>query len=167
MTNQKFKLKNLKSYDLDNYTPQDGEVIQTEDGKTMIWNNGEWKELKVEGSNLELGLYDLNKQIIAQLPTLTDFTQAINNVHDLHSEYQNRYYMMYGKEISYFTLFEVCGSNDFGQDVIDCCVNVGSIKAIDMTEAKDALEIWVHPQGEEPTCLYLFPYDSGIVKVGE
>ena len=26
---------------------------------------------------------------------------------------------------------------------------------------------WDVPEDEEPTCLYLFPYDSGIVKVGE
>jgi hypothetical protein len=121
----------------------------------------------MEGSNLELGLYDLNKQIISQLPALEDFSNAIINIRKLHEKYWNKYYMMYGKEISYFTLFEVCGLNDFGQDIIDCCINVGTIKSMDMTETEDAIEIWVQPEEAEPTCLYLFPYDSGLVKVGE
>ena len=162
MTNQKFKIKNAKSLN-----PQEGEIVQTEDGKTMIYQNGEYKELKIEGSNLELGLYDLNKQIISQLPALTDFSKAIADIRELHEKYWNKYYMMYGKEISYFTLFKVCGLNDFGQDVIDCCTNVGIIKSMDLTETNDAIEIWIQPKEAEPTCLYLFPYDSGLVEVGK
>ena len=159
MTNQKFKIKSN--------SPKEGEIAQTEDGKYKVFKDGEWHDLKMEGSNLELGLYDLNKQIISQLPALTDFSNAITNVRKLHEKYWNKYYMMYGKEISYFTLFKVCGLNDFGQDVIDCCANVGTIKSMDMTETEDAIEIWVQPEEAEPTCLYLFPYDSGIVEVGE
>ena len=159
MTNQKFKIKSN--------SPKEGEIAQTEDGKYQVFKDGEWHDLKMEGSNLELGLYDLNKQIISQLPALADFSNAIINIRKLHGKYWNKYYMMYGKEISYFTLFEVCGLNDFGQDIIDCCANVGTIKSMDMTETEDAIEIWVQPEEAEPTCLYLFPYDSGLVKVGE
>ena len=159
MTNQKFKIKSN--------SPKEGEVAQTEDGKYQVFKDGEWHDLKMEGSNLELGLYDLNKQIISQLPVLADFSNAIINIRKLHEKYWNKYYMMYGKEISYFTLFEVCGLNDFGQDIIDCCANIGTIKSMDMTEPEDAIEIWVQPEEADPTCLYLFPYDSGLVKVGE
>ena len=49
---------------------------------------------------------------------------------------------------------------------IDCCKNVGIIKAMDLTESQDAIEIWVETS-EGPTCLYLFPYDNGVVQVGE
>lgn len=149
------------------YTPEEGEFVQTPEGKYMIWHNGSWNEIKMENGGINMGLYDMNKQIISQLPALNDFTKAIANVRDLHGKYWNEYYMMYGKEISYFTLFKVCGMNEFGQDVIECCLNVGSVKAMDLTEAGDAIEIWVQPENGEPTCLYLFPYDSGIVQVGE
>ena len=149
------------------YIPKEGEIIQTLEGKYMIWHDGGWNEIKTEGSGINMGLYDMNKQIISQLPTLNDFTKAIADVRDLHGKYWNEYYMMYGREISYFTLFKVCGMNEFGQDVIDCCANIGTIKAMDMTEAADAIEIWVQPENGEPTCLYLFPYDNGIVQVGE
>ena len=149
------------------YTPEEGELVQTPEGKYMIWHDGNWNEIKMENSGINIGLYDMNKQIISQLPALNDFTKAIADVRDLHGKYWNEYYMMYGKEISYFTLFKVCGMNEFGQDVIDCCLNVGPVKAMDLTEAGDAVEIWVQPENDEPTCLYLFPYDSGIVQVGE
>ena len=149
------------------YTPKEGELIQTPEGKYMIWHDGSWNEIKMENGGINMGLYDMNKQIISQLPALNDFTKAIADVRDLHGKYWNKYYMMYGKEISYFTLFKVCGMNEFGQDVIDCCANIGAIKAMDMTEAADAIEIWVQPESSEPTCLYLFPYDSGIVQVGK
>lgn len=162
MTNQKFKIKNIKPLN-----PQEGEIVQTEDGKAMIYQNGEYKELKIEGSNLELGLYDMNKQIISQLPILEDFDKAMHDIQTLYEIYHNKYFMLYGKEISYFTVFKIIDPQYLGEDVLDCCLNVGLIKAMDLTEAGDAVEIWVQPQDGEPTCLYLFPYDSGIVQVGE
>ena len=57
-------------------------------------------------------------------------------------------------------------ANQFGLTVIDCLKSIGPIKAIDLTELEDAVEIWV-VSNDEPTCLYLFPYDNGVVKVGE
>lgn len=148
------------------YTPDEGEIIQTPEGKFMIWHDDTWNEIKIEGGGINMGLYDMNKQIISQLPCMEDFSKALENIRTLHETYWNKYYMMYGKEISYFTLFEIIGYNDFGNNVIDCCTNIGPIKAMDLTEAGDAIEIWVEVE-DGPTCLYLFPYDSGIVRVGE
>ena len=88
-------------------------------------------------------------------------------INSLHAKCNNIYYMLYGKEISYFTLFRVIDSDYFGYEVIECLKNIGAIKAIDFTETKDAIEIWVENENDEPTCLYLFPYDNGIVEVGE
>ena len=148
------------------YTPDEGEIIQTPEGKFMAWHDDTWNEVKIEGGGINMGLYDMNKQIISQLPYMEDFSKALENIRTLHGTYWNKYYMIYGKEISYFTLFEIIGYNDFGNDVIDCCTNIGPIKAMDLTEAGDAIEIWVEVE-DGPTCLYLFPYDSGIVRVGE
>ena len=148
------------------YTPDEGEIIQTPEGKFMIWHDDTWNEVKIEGGGINMGLYDMNKQIISQLPCMEDFSKALEDIRTLHETYWNKYYMMYGKEISYFTLFEIIGYNDFGNDVIDCCTNIGPIKAMDLTEAGDAIEIWVEIE-DGPTCLYLFPYDGGIVRVGE
>ena len=41
------------------------------------------------------------------------------------------------------------------------------LKVFDETENKDAIEIWIQQDNGESTCLYLFPYDTGMVQVGE
>lgn len=120
-------------------------------------------------AEINMSLYDMNKQIIAQLPNLTDFTDSITAIDAFVKETLNTHYMMYGKEISYFTIFQRCYdlTETVGEAVVDCLKNVGVVKSIDITSAGDAFEIWVMPDGSaEVTCLYLFPYDSGIVKVG-
>lgn len=149
------------------YNPKDGEIIQSFDGKFLIWHDNSWNEIKMEGGGVNIGLYDMNKQIISQMPILENFEKAMDNIQTLYKTYHNRYFMLYGKEISYFTVFKVIDPQYLGEDVLDCCLNVGLVKAMDLTEAGDAVEIWIQPQDGEPTCLYLFPYDSGIVQVGE
>lgn len=149
------------------YTPQEGEIMQnTVDGKFYIWHNDSWALINVDNSGINMGLYDMNKQIISQLPELTDLEDKYYTINNLHAKFNNFYYMMYGKEISYFTLFKIIEPQYFGNEVIDCLKNVGIIKAIDFTEAQDAIEIWVENENG-PTCLYLFPYDNGVVQVGE
>ena len=148
------------------YEPMDGEVAyDTHTEKVMIYHDGAWQAVNMEGTGLNLGLYDINKQIIAQLPVMDDFEKATENVITLYEKYKNEYFMLYGKEISYFTLFQIIDDFWFASDVIDCCTNVGPIVAMDLTENEDAIEIWVNTENG-PTCLYLFPYDNGLVKVG-
>lgn len=150
------------------YAPDEGEIIQNPDGEYLIWKDGNWNKINVEGSNISMGLYDMNKQIISQLPTLTtdDLLEKLPLVEELHNKYNNEYYMLYGKEISYFTLFKLKQVESFPHEAIDCLQNIGPIKAIDLTEDKDAIEAWVMAD-DEATCLYLFPYDNGLVVVGE
>lgn len=147
------------------YTPKEGEVIQNQDGDYLIWKDGSWMKINMDSSGINVGLYDMNKQIIAQLPVLTDLEDRKHIINSLHNNCNNEFYMLYGKEISYFTLFRMVKSDYFADEVIACLNNIGDIKAIDFTEAQDAVEIWVHSE-DDPTCLYLFPYDSGLVTVG-
>lgn len=62
------------------YTPAEGEVIQTPEGKCMIWHDNSWNEIKMEDSGINMGLYDMNKQIISQLPYMEDFEKAMNDI---------------------------------------------------------------------------------------
>ena len=148
------------------YTPQENEIIQTPKGEYLIYQNGTWNKINMENSNIEIGLYDINQQIISQLPALTEeqINSKIELVTMLYQSSENKYYMLYGKEMSYFTLFEINNQNNFFKEIIECLNNIGIIKCFDFTETKDAIEIWVEYE-DEPTCLYLFPYDSGVVKV--
>lgn len=150
-----------------NYEPMEGEIMQNAaDGHYYIWHEGQWNVIKMDKSGFEMGLYDMNKQIISQLPDLTDWDRVEETLKNFDIDWNNNYYMLYGKEISYFTVFKIIEHCLFNHEVIDVIKNVGAVKAIDLTEAADAIEIWVIYK-DEPTCLYLFPYDMGIVEVGE
>ena len=55
------------------YAPQVGEVVQdATTGKFMVWTDEGWNEIKTENSGINMGLYEMNKQIISQLPKLTE-----------------------------------------------------------------------------------------------
>lgn len=161
-----FKIKKMDPSQI-RYTPAEGELCQTPEGQILVWHDNSWNTVKMEGGGVNVGLYDMNKQIISQMPILEDFEKAMDDIWTLYETYHNKYFMLYGKEISYFTVFKIIEPQYLGEEVLDCCLNVGLVKAMDLTEAGDAVEIWVQPQDGEPTCLYLFPYDSGIVQVGE
>jgi hypothetical protein len=149
------------------YTPLEGEIVQdANSGNFMIYHEGVWKSLTVEGGGIEMGLYDMNKQIIGQLPDFTDWDWAVDLIEVFHNTWNNEYYMLYGKEISYFTLFKMNDESALPAILLECINNIGPAKAIDLTETQDALEIWVM-SNNEPTCLYFFPYDMGLVMVGE
>lgn len=140
-------------------------------GCVMIYSQNEWKEIQKESDGLKLQLFDLNKSIISQLPSLSKekLNQGLELIDNFDLEHRNNFYMLYGKEISYFTIFSTqteCSDFEVLSDaVIGCLENVGAIKSIELTEEKDAIEIWVSI-GADATCLYLFPYDNGIVGFG-
>jgi hypothetical protein len=154
--------------------PYEGEVAYANDtNETYLYKDNKWEampnKVKIEGEGLKMNLYDLNCSIIDQLPSLEDFTDAEVTIEQYKTLTGNEYYMLYGKDISYFTLFRIFPDGEFdalGQAVIECLSNVGEIKSIDLTENKDAIEIWVKTN-EQVTCLYLFAYDNGVVTVKE
>ena len=125
-----------------------------------------------------ISLYELNRSIIKQQGPLKE--EDIKSKMDMLKAFSHtfeKYSLLYGKEINYFTLFVKdknweLESLDLG--VIECLSNIGTIYSIEYTKEKDAIEIWVeveiNPDTEKSekfvTCMYLFPYDAGIVKVG-
>lgn len=156
-----------------------GEVIYVQDTQeTYIVNDdGEIVLLStVADSNatggLNLPLYEVNKAVVSQLPTYTeaDISETKSHINSWRDEIFNGFYMLYGKEISYFTVFSANSAdydvNTLGDGVIECLEAIGEIKSIDRVPDNSAFEIWVaNPEGVT-TCLYLFPYDNGIVRMG-
>ena len=125
-----------------------------------------------------ISLYELNRQIIKQQGPLEekDIKLKMNILKEFSNTFE-KYSLLYGKEINYFTLFvkdENWELESLDLGVIECLFNIGTIYSIEYTKEKDAIEIWVEveisPGTEENekllTCMYLFPYDAGIVKVG-
>lgn len=151
------------------YTPLEGEVVKdSKSGKYYIWQNGEWNRVTVEGSNINITQYDLSKSIVSQLPELDPSTR-ISFINDYIDKTENVFYMLYGKEINYFTILYLNKQSHLeienpGEVVIECLSNIGKIRAIELDEDNGALEMWVMNK-DEPTCLYFYGYDDGIVEI--
>lgn len=117
-------------------------------------------------------LYELNRSIIEQQGIIKeeDIARVMNDIKYLVASTDNKCYMLYGKEIGYFTLF-MRNSYDWEIEsldlaVMECLANVGPIYSIELTAKKEAIEIWVKDtQQDLLTCMYLFPYDNGIVRI--
>lgn len=83
---------------------------------------------------------------------------------------RNHYYMCLCKELSDYTIFKINKLNyEKLVETIDilideCMTNRGDILHIQLTEAKDAVEIWVRVD-EEIKCYYFFGYDAAIIEV--
>lgn len=151
----------------------EGYCVFLEDiNETVCYRNGEWvaEELdEVKGNGeVTMSLYEMNRQLINQLPDYND--EAWNGAKEILNEYLEKhpssYYMMYGRELSYFTVFHKKEEAEFNGlfDAIKACLaSVGSVHSFDF-DGEAAIEIWVKPDTtSDVTCLYLFPYDDGVV----
>ena len=127
-----------------------------------------------------ISLYELNRSMIKQQGPLEekDIKLKMNILKEFSNTFE-KYSLLYGREINYFTLFvkdENWELESLDLGVIECLNNIGTIYSIEYTKEKDAIEIWIEVETKTSsdteesekliTCMYLFPYDAGIVKVG-
>ena len=150
----------------------EGEIaFCTDTEKVMTYHEGNWIEMPETNELLSLKLIDLNKNIISQLPRLStnDINSIIEDINNLDDKLNNSFYMLYGKEISYFTLFsKLTEMSDFellGEAVFECLNDIGDLRAAAHTPDGMAMEFWVNYENDV-VCLYLFPYDKAIVGIG-
>lgn len=155
----------------------EGTTVYLEDIKEGVrYINGEWvadetMETKANG-DITMSLYEMNRQLINQLPDYNE--EAWGGAEEILKEYlekhSNSYYMMYGRELNYFTVFHKEDGAEFANlfgAVKACLDSVGGVRSFDF-DGEAAIEIWVKPEvASTVTCLYLFPYDDGVVTFGE
>lgn len=116
-------------------------------------------------------LYELNRSIIEQQGPLSKeaLPEKMILLKEFVEDTNNDFYMLYGKEIGYFTLFMKDRIYDFetiDYAITECLMHIGPIHSIELTANKDAIEIWVkYTERNLQTCMYLFPYDDGIVRI--
>ena len=140
----------------------DGEQIFCEaDGKVYLWNHDAWYVCKNEGE-LNLSLYELNKQIISQMPALTS-VKVDNIIRKLASKINNDqgFYMLLFNKLDFVS--------SFSEGLYDCLYSIAEeIYAIDEKESEIGIfEIWIKPKSsDEVICGYLFPYYEGILVYG-
>lgn len=169
MSNVKFKqVKNMNElYACQDHIP--GEIIYCEDEKTMfMWEEEKgWEALSVSGNGLNLNLYELNKNIISQLNTLTynELFDKMAIIADYYDNSNNDFHMLLCREYNYYTIFnkKKMAEHGFAKTVHDIITDIGGIYSIEPT-ADGAVEIWIRPIDKEtPLVFYLFPYDAGVV----
>lgn len=128
------------------------------------------EETPVVNGNMQMNLYDMNKQIISQMPSLNadGIEQATAVVSDYVADTKNTFYMLLCRDINYYTLFHMVDyitEPTVACEVLNCALDIGIIKSVETT-GDGAIEIWVEPTGEgsEPVAMYLFGYDGGVIE---
>lgn len=123
---------------------------------------------------LNLGTqYDFSKNMVSQLPALNEgnLNSKKEIVKNFIIKQSNFYYMLLCNEQKDYTVFhwnniyDDTGAMEIAKILVDECLkNRGEIRGIDLTENKDAIEIWLYID-EEAFVYYFFPYDEAIIEV--
>lgn len=150
---------------------EEGELaLVINEQKMYQYSNGSWQEYKPENGELDLSVYQINQQVIPQLPNL-DADQIQNGINIINQFTEpSSYYMLLCRDINYYTILitgHESSEETVGEAVIDCFTYMNAeLKAIDLTDDGSAVEIWfVVPEEEElpAMCAYLFKYDEGVI----
>ena len=129
-----------------------------------------WRPFKVDKSalvNLGLTEYEVNKMVVAQLPSLVTPAQ-LQEGKDLIKEYTHKlsgYYMLLCNDIHYYTVFNVDDKFDENAEdiIIECLQDNGVIQQINKAEVADAIECWV--KNDKGVFMFLlFDYNWGVVQ---
>ena len=137
----------------------------------MMMKNKKNKKKKSTTTNVQLGtLYDANKMLIEKTIAYLDeeaLTEGRNLISNFILHTENKYYMLLCNERKDYTVFHIndslSGSTEGAKILVDECIaNRGHAKGINLTESKDAIEIWISIDGES-CCYYFFPYDAAII----
>ena len=152
--------------------PTDGQMSYSpETGRMYQWVDTESNWKLIDGDvNLGMTEYDLNKQIVGQLPVLEgeDLETARSTIKTFVEEINQEHYMLLCRELNYYTVFQMMSKSEANivDEVIACSDYIGYIKSIEKAEDKGAIEIWVteRDNDKETYVMYFFPYDAGVIK---
>lgn len=182
----KFKAASLRQLDEAKKDLQIGDIVFLTETEQffMIDGNGDYVHISEEtakmmketadavgqmNGEISMSLYEINQQIISQLPTHNEeeLKKDIEIINKFEKSQNTKYYMLLCKEISYFTGFikEITSVETLGEVVIDCIKAVGEIKTIDNNDPV-YLDIWVTTKQGETHCMHLFDYQYGVVEFG-
>ena len=157
-------------------TDEEGNIFLEEDEAVLI-KNGDQEDTeepaeKPEPQQIEMTLYDMNKQVISQKPVMTRFD--MNNKRMLFATwlYDNpaTYYMLLCHELNYYTLFHRNGEpvDRFIDWVYLIMEELGDVRDIAI-DTNGMIALWANWQKnpEHLGCFYLFPYDRGVIETSE
>lgn len=114
-------------------------------------------------------LYELNQQIMAQLPPQDEAIMNYNwtVIGDWFGKNQKRWFMLMCKERSDFTMFHIT-DNQFTKGISELqevLKERGEILAVQYLHGEDAFEIWVRESKDKVYMFMLFEAEWMIVEV--
>lgn len=120
------------------------------------------EDIKVNGG-MNFSLYEMNKQVISQLPEIEDI--AVLTPIRKYKNKDGKYFMLLCRDLNYYTLFVIDLESDvrIEQEVLECLKELGTIKSVEEFEDKNLVEIWVQPENSDPVVMYFFNYDRGVI----
>lgn len=119
-----------------------------------------------------LTIYDMNKAIVSKEPTLdlskgTVMNKLIDGIIDWFGKRLATYYLAYGRDVHYVTMFKNSASNSFNeasaQLIVDTIAAVGDIISMDYED--DRIEVWIRTKDSKAELIYIMPYDDGLVRL--
>jgi len=121
--------------------------------------------MEIKGNSL----YDANKQLVLdnEKPlTHLELARKQEMLEDFFKEEVTEYAMLLCHDRRDYTVFHLNGAHAAhiaASETIGCCIDRGEILGIDLTDNKDAYEIWLKVN-DEAFCYYLFPYDQAVIE---
>lgn len=118
-----------------------------------------------------MNLYDVNKQIFAQLPEINDeeIEEAKNNVKNfiIKNYYGNNshYFMLLNNEEHDYTLFSIISHfsiDTIVKDIFECVNNRGTLKMVEIyadDTSMNQIGFWI-----DDKIYFFFPYDNGVIE---
>lgn len=120
-------------------------------------------------------IYDMNKNIVGREPLLDwgdkETIEALaKRLCEWFNEDGDSFYLMYGRDIHYVTLFNSYTTNpkdNFLYELKGILGEVGDIISLDFDciEGEHCVEIWVRTPTSPAELLYLMPYDKGVIDI--
>ena len=151
--------------------PTSEETVYCEqENATYVYKNECWVKDEPVQINSGINLAEMNRNIISQLPPLDMEKEGEFIEEELinwTNNYSDHYYMLYGKEIGYFTLIhkdEFSCEETIASVALECLQNLGTLYSVGLEPG--AYEFWVKLNDTGAyTYLYLFPFDNGVTEV--
>lgn len=148
--------------------PTVGQVVYVNDEKKYYRYDATegWQGIKADDTLFTMNAYEMNKQIVGQLQILDKeiWSEKKKMITKFCNEMKNRFYMLLCREANYYTVFyrqQNLGVEYIADIVKECAETLGDVKAVDMSEDGQAIEIWV--DGTYGVfAMYFFPYDRGV-----
>lgn len=120
-------------------------------------------------------IYELNKDLVNKYEKTLTKEEIENKKQNvilkfLEEREKNLYFMLLCHEQRDYTLFNFIDYKGEDTDIIcadeliECLLNRGKIKGIDITKDNNAIEIWISID-KEAFAYYFFPYDSGVIEI--